>query len=179
VKTFANALLMLTLCATATPAAASCLRMEGPPPGFAAGVGPLLVRPDGNVSLRPFLNGGGWTAGGTATIVATNFAAGSPVQEMNLNNINLHVVPNPAVGSVTFAYADFGGNVNLAVNGVLVSLGELMASPGMLGGVNVAVTKIVAFGYHYGVVTLTGGGGVAINAFAVGGQEFYVDDVCW
>lgn len=172
--------LLTLIAALSTPAAASCLRMEGPPPGSAAGVGPLLVLADGNVGLRPFQwSSGVWTAAGISTIVVSNYAAGSPVQENNLNNINLNVRPIPAVATAKFRYADFGGNVNLRVNGVQSNTADLSGSPAMLGGVNVTVTRINLFGYHFGAVTLTAPAGAAINQFAVGGQEFFVDDVCW
>lgn len=170
--------LALALFATAavgtTAAHASCLDMEGPPAGTTAGVGPLLTLPDGQVSLRAFLSAIGFIPG-TGTIVASNHANGTPVQELNLNNVNIAVQPTPAVNSADFAYADFGGDVNLAVNGVLLRRADLSFMPAVIGGVNVAVTRVNLFGFHFGTVTLTG----TINQFAVGGQEFFVDDVCW
>jgi len=167
---------LLLTAACAAPAAASCLKMEGPAPGTTAGVGPLVALPDGNVNLVPFQwSSGIWTAAGVATIVVSNWAAGSPVQEMNLNNISLQVLPAPAVATATFNYADFGGNVNLRVNGALANVADLSAVPAVLGGVGVVVTRINLFGYHFGTVTLNG----VINGFTVGGQEFFVDDVCW
>jgi len=169
-----RALLLLALSALTTQAGAVCLRMEAPPPGTTAGVGPLLALPEGNVSLRPFLHTF-WDAGGTSTIVVSNFAGGSPVQENNLNNITLVVVPTAGANVATFAYADFGGNVNLRVNGALANLPDLSAAPAVLGGVNVTVTRINLLGFHFGTVTLNGN----INMFGVGGQELFVDDVCW
>jgi hypothetical protein len=172
--TLLRSLILVAL--ASAPAAATCLDMEGPPAGASAGVGALVARPDGNVSLRQFQGSTGvWTAGGTATWVLSNYANGSPVQELNLNNINLHVVPNPMVGSATFAYADWGGNVNLRVNTCFANLADLSGAPAFMCGVNVVVTRINLFGYHFGTVTLNG----PVNRFAVGGQEFFVDDVCW
>ncbi len=162
----------------AAPAAASCLNMESPAPGTARPVGPLLTLSDGNVSLRPFLNASGWTASGRGTFVASNHANGSPVQELNLNNINLSVVPAPEVKRAKFVYADFGGNVNLIVNGVLANVADLSMAPAVVGGVNVTVSRINMFGFHFGQVTLNAAT-APIHAFTVGGQEFFVDDVCW
>lgn len=170
-------LCVLALSASAaSSAAASCLDFEGPAPGTSAGVGPLLSLPDGDVFLRRFF----WlpvgsTVLGVATVVASNHAAGSVSQELQLNNINLRVVPLKAANIATFNYADFGGNVNLWCNGVLSNTNDLSAAPAVLGGCSVAVTRINMFGFHFGTVTLTGN----ITEFGLGGQEFFADDVCW
>lgn len=177
-RLLALALALVTSLALATTAHASCLDMEGPPPGTTAGVGPLLTLPDGQVSLRPFLSAIGFIAG-MGTIVVSNHANGTPVQEMNLNNINLVVQPNPPVTVADFVYADFGGDVNLGINGALVRRPDLSAMPAAIAGVNVAVTRINLFGFHFGTVTLTGTATNPIKSFGVGGQEFFVDDVCW
>ncbi len=172
----ARALSLLAVLLFAAPASATCLHMESPPVGTAYGVGAVLPIPGANVRFRPFQWAGGlWTAAGTATIVASNHANGSPVQEMNLNNINLSVAPKKGANQVTFNYADFGGNVNLAVNGVLVNRADLSFVPAVIGGANVTVTRVGMFGFHFGTVTMTGN----IMQFALGGQEFFADDVCW
>ena len=169
-------LLLLAIAAFATPANAFCVNMERPPVGTTAGVGPLFTVPAGSVSLRPFKwLGGGWTAGGAATIVASNHANGSPTQEDNLNNITFSVVPTNGANIVTFNYADFGGNVNLWANGVLANLNDLSAAPPMLGGLTVTVSRVDLFGWHFGTVTMTGN----ILQAGVGGQEFFLDDFCW
>jgi|JI10StandDraft_1071094.scaffolds.fasta_scaffold53811_4 hypothetical protein len=168
----------LALAASASSAAASCLDFDSTPAGTAQGVGPVVALPDGNVSLRRFFwLGGGSTVAGVATVVASNWAAGSAPHELNLNNINLRVdvITAAATTTATFNYADFGGNVNLRVNGVLANVNDLSGVPAFLGGAAVAVTRINMFGYHFGTVMITG----ALTDFAVGGQEFYVDDVCW
>ncbi|MEZ4468792.1 MAG: hypothetical protein R3F43_31280 [bacterium] len=97
-------------------------------------MGPLATFPDGNVFLRPFLNGAGWTSLGGSTIYVSGYAGGSPVQERGLNNINLHVHPTVGVTSATFACADFGGNINMRVNGGFISTGDLSALPPIMGG---------------------------------------------
>ena len=164
------------LAAFASPAAAICpMDMEAPSPGSSAGVGPLVTLPDGVVSLTPF---NGTFFGGIATIVVSNYAGGSVVQEMNLNNINFRVQATPAVETATFEYADLGGTTNLMVNGVWLALADLSMAPAMMGGVNVTVTRFAIPGGHNGTVTLTANTS-PINRFAVGGQEFFIDDVCW
>ncbi len=176
------ALVALTLTALASPAVAGCLEFEGPPAGATFGVGFVHATPAVTATLRPFQwSTGVFTAAGAMNIVASNNANGSPVQEANLNNINLSVNPTAAVGSVSFLYADFGGNVNLAINGVLRNAGDMQAFNGMVfGGATVSAPAPVAFfGGHYGVVTINANPGNVVNAFALGGQEFFTDSVCW
>ena len=168
----------LALAGSVSSAAASCLDFDGTPAGTTAGVGPLLALPDGNVSLRRFFwLGGGSTVGGVATVVASNFAAGSLPHELNLNNINLRVdvITAAATTTAAFNYAEFGGNVNLRVNGVLANVNDFSAVPAFLGGAAVVVTRIDVFGFHFGTVTITGN----LTDFSLGGQELHIDDLCW
>lgn len=121
---------------------------------------------------------GTWDTGGQATVVTTNMANGSG-QEVNLNNINLRYVfqgDQPIIA--VFRYADSGGNVNLGINGFLNNTNDLSDLNGMVvDGVGIVVTRQDDPGpavRHRGIVTLAG----PIERFAVGGQEFWVDDVC-
>ncbi len=178
------ALIALSLAAFAAPAAASCLNFEPLPAGTSSGVGPLLSLPDGNVRLVPFQTGAGTiVTTGAGTIVASNNAGGSPTQELRHNNINIQVNPIPDV-----LYADFGNNVNLRVNGAFANLNDLsdvgsLVGPGTfvgtLGGVTVTVTRTTMLGFHFGAVSLDANEGRVIEVFAVGGQEFFTDDICW
>jgi hypothetical protein len=96
-----------------------------------------------------------------------------------INNINLGFdfsgigfVPS----SVTFEWRDHGGHENLKVNASGVYVGELIAAPSPLGGVTVAHVWAWAPGgaFKQGTTTLTG----AVSTIGVGGQEWYLDNVC-
>lgn len=179
----------LSLGAFAAPAAASCLEFTALTPGTSAGVGPLLTLPDGNVRLEPFTTGGGSVVTtGTATVVNSNWAAGSPPNELQLTNINLVVNPIPDVVEAKFRYADWGGNVNFGVNGVVANVADLsdlgtLVSPGVyqgtLAGIDLEITRTNMAGFHFGIVYMTAPIGMLIQNFGVGGQEFFVDDICW
>lgn len=179
-----------SLCAFAAPAAASCLDFDTLTPGTAAGVGPLMTLPDGTVRLNPFLPmAGPPVTTGTATVVNSTWSAGTPPNELWLNNINLVVNADPDVTYAKFNYADYGGSVNFGVNGVVLTAADLSAlgtlsGPGTftttVAGVTVTITRTdVPPSYHFGTVTLTAPAGVLIDNFGVGGQEFFVDHVCW
>lgn len=85
-----------------------------------------------------------------------------------------------ATGKIKFEYLDLGGVQNLSINGVLF-VGKLLAavSSPILSptGVVVSVTSFPitppASGVK-GVVTLSG----QIKSFGIGGQEFYIDNLC-
>lgn len=119
-----------------------------------------------------------WTNGGIATVVNTNMARGSG-QEVNLNNINQRFIFNGVHPNVaTFKYADWGGNVNLGINGVLRNVGDFSSLNGsIVAGVQIIVTRTNVAGGHYGTVVLIGVTN-DIDRFAFGGQEFWADDVC-
>ena len=78
---------------------------------------------------------------------------------------------------ISFDYLDMGGGNNLSVNGDLYS-GELNKAPSTLGDVNVSVSSTPitspAKG-NKGIITLIG----SIKEFKIGGQEFYVDNLCF
>ncbi|MDF1521552.1 MAG: hypothetical protein P1P87_01875 [Trueperaceae bacterium] len=92
-------------------------------------------------------------------------------QSMWISNINLKFdftgLPF-TVGRVTFDFADLGGSENIAVNGSGIVEGELAS--GTVGGVPLTV----AGGAPVGDGTLVG----TVRDLAIGGQEFYLDDVC-
>jgi hypothetical protein len=113
---------------------------------------------------------------GTATAVNSNHANGSG-QELNLTNINLRYTfdfDQPYI--VILRYKDTRGDINLGINGILTNTDDLSDLNGMnIGGVEIIVTRyddpIVG---HHGTVTLVG----PIEKFGIGGQVFWVDDIC-
>ncbi len=127
------------------------------------------------VSVHDFAFGGG---GGTFNLARVEpMPALNASQTLRINNINLGF-DFSAIGfvptRVQFEFLDQGGTENLSVNGSAVFAGDISAAPAMLGGATVSVSTTPATGGKKGVVTLTG----AINAFMVGGQEFWIDNVC-
>lgn len=66
---------------------------------------------------------------------------------------------------VRFRFRKLGGYENLAINGALY-VGNITGAPPVLGGANVVVGP--------GWVDITG----PVNSLLIGGQEFWIDDVC-
>ncbi|NIS67250.1 MAG: hypothetical protein GTO05_19200, partial [Gemmatimonadales bacterium] len=79
------------------------------------------------------------------------------------------------VERISFKFGDLGGNTNLSVNGMVENVPDLVDLDGnVIGGVQVAVATAPPGDDRRGTVVLEGD----ITDFSVGGQEFWVDDVC-
>lgn len=116
-----------------------------------------------------FWSGGGSTVDGTATVMTAGMAGGSGF-DLNLNNINVDIVIDAPC--VSFRYGEYGGNLNLEVNGDFKNFENFSEIDGtVIGGVTV---KVIPLAGSKGVVELQG----AVTQLALGGQEFFIDDVC-
>lgn len=164
-------------------AAGACVDF-GPPPAAGTMYGPpagtvVLTTPDGiRMSVHDFRYvGGGMTLNwGRIELPPVAFGSG---QTLRANNINFEfdfTGLGAPVSRVTFDYLDLGGSEDLSVNGqpVPIYAGELTAAPSPMGGATVAVTSVAVPGGKRGTVTVTGN----IERIRVGGQEFWLDNVC-
>jgi hypothetical protein len=170
--------------ATATPSALVCVDFEPPlvagtQYGQPAGQPPGTVIFTSNgipVSIQNFNFVGGGGTFNSARIEAPPVPFGSG-QSIRTNNINLEF-DFTAIGfptsQVQFEFLDLGGSENISVNGSSVFAGDITATPSSIGGVNATVTSASVSGGKKGTVTLAG----AVNRLRIGGQEFWIDQVC-
>lgn len=174
----------LTVAATAllvagTAAAASFFYdFSVPAPGTSYVFGDSLTPNGSTVEFKRFQwSSGVWTATGVATVFATDNAGGS-ANELNLNNINLRIIPDTPAVYATYKYADFGGNVNLGVNGDLRNTADLIDVDGdVVGGCDISVTETAIPGGVQGEVDIDCPDPVVIEKFGIGGQEFFIDEI--
>lgn len=121
-----------------------------------------------------FVGGGGTF--NVARIEAAPVPFGSG-QSIRTNNINLEF-DFSGIGfqtsEVQFEFLDLGGFENISVNGSQIFAGELSSAPSPVGGVSIDVYKAAVQGGNKGVVILRG----AVQTLKVGGQEFWLDNVC-
>ena len=96
--------------------------------------------------------------------------AGGAGQELQLNNVNLDFMLPADTTAISVLFGEYGGNVNLSVNGVLENEFDFDLMPGTIGGVDVDVQDL---GGALGMITLTGD----VTQFAIGGQELWIDNV--
>ena len=120
-----------------------------------------------------------WTSGTTTTAgyveVSSALGAAGAGRELLVNNANVRLLlPSPSgVLGLTLRYGEYGGNLNFAVNGDLRNVENFAVLDGaVVGGAMVSVTG--GLGHDAGEVQISG----AIASFAVGGQEFFLDDLC-
>jgi hypothetical protein len=76
---------------------------------------------------------------------------------------------------VELQFRDIGGHENLSVNGSQLFVGELTAAPTTVQGIVITVSASPISGGKQGKLVLTG----KIRNLRVGGQEFFVDNVCY
>ncbi|GAB4520969.1 MAG: hypothetical protein Tsb0013_24400 [Phycisphaerales bacterium] len=118
-----------------------------------------------------FFPGPGSTTDGFAQVIDPNMAGGGKGIFANNTNLDFGFVYPQDI--ITFSYANEGGNVNLLINGTLLNAGVLVDLDGtMVGDVTVSVST-PGMGVDAGTVTLQG----TITGFAVGGQEFNLDNI--
>lgn len=124
------------------------------------------------VTLEQFqLSGGTWTSGGAASVDTTPNSGGYG-QDMNVSNITLSFNFTCQLEGLTFQFGEYGGNLNITINGDLRNFYNFSDINGLtIGGVNVSVVN--GLGNDTGNVTLTG----TINSFSVGGQELWLDNI--
>ncbi len=119
---------------------------------------------------------GGWYYNYCEVVAAPVGMGTSNVMNMN-NVVNLYDIGSTGytTTSVTFEYADYGGEENLEVNGAPRYVGDMHLAPAAIApGVTFSVVTWAIPGGIAGKVTLTG----AVDKLIIGGQEFLADDIC-
>ncbi len=111
------------------------------------------------------------TMSGNVQIQNGNMACGSG-QELLVNNVNVAFDYGvPLLGMVIY-FGEYGGNINLTINGHCVSEANFSDVPSIIGGVMVTVVEPDP-GHGCGRIVLKG----PILQVSVGGQEFWIDDI--
>ncbi len=125
-----------------------------------------------DIDVVDFTFSSGMTTNAGSTVVVNPNLAGAG-NGMSMGNVNLDFDFGGPQSVISFQYAEFGGNVNLTVNGTLLNFDDYIDMNGMVpGGVIVSVSEDFP-GANTGSVTLTGN----IGQFSTGGQELEIDDV--
>lgn len=125
-----------------------------------------------SVRQLQFANGT-WDSGGTARVTNAGQAGGSG-KDLAAGNVNIGF-QFPVQPNVVFLnFGEFGGNLNIEVNGDFRNFANFDdINAAVIGGARVAVTG--GGGNSKGTLTLTG----PVHSFAVGGQELWLDHVCF
>jgi hypothetical protein len=139
-------------------------------------VGSILTDEGVAFAVAPFRYANGeTTSGGSAQIDGRGYAAGSG-RDVNARNVNLHPLLPHAVSVVQMRFGELGGNVNLTINGDSRNVADLRNLHGAtVGGADLVVTGVEQGNNFHGLLAATG----PIDDFAIGGQELWVDDLCF
>lgn len=163
--------------APASPPAVGAISFDDLAVGTELRVGGQIV--SGGVPLRgaafTFSNGQPF-GDGFARVQASSLAGGSG-RELMVNNILVEVHLPAPYQHVQLEFGDFGGNVNLRVNGQLRNVGDLQEISGqVVAGVRVLVQPGPDPHRHRLVLSRET---EPIRSLAIGGQEFFMDDLLY
>ncbi len=149
-----------------------CVDFESLTPGTVYAVPSSFSDSGVTIDTGPFQWANGtWTSTGFARVDNNNLAGGLG-NDIEVNNVNLEFDFGRDVEDVRIIYANYGGNINITINGVFRNEPTLDILHGqVVGGVLVEVVSTPAF---FGVIRLTG----VLDSFSLGGQELWIDDVC-
>jgi hypothetical protein len=153
-----------------------CHGFEGQPVSTSYNVGSSLSDEGVTFAVEPFTYGNGeTTSGGTARIDDRGYGAGSG-QDVNTRNVNLRPVLPHSLSAVHLRFGELGGNVNLTINGDFRNVADLSSLDGTaVGGAVVVVSGAAQGANFYGIFSATG----PIDSIAIGGQELWLDNVCF
>ena len=161
---------------TCPPPTTACVDFDDLTAGQNVAAGTAFSSRNTVIALEPFQRGNGtWTGGNHARVDNRQYAGGSNL-DINANNVNLHFLPDCPVDRVTLRFGELGGNNNLRINGQFSNIANLVTVNGTtLGGVQISVTANQQGNNWYGTMSFDG----QISDFAIGGQELWLDDVCF
>jgi len=151
----------------------ACIEFEDLPLPKTYNFGQFFVDSGAIIGLQEFfwLPTGSTTSGSCA--VDNSQISGGTGQDVNSNNSNLDFDFGDDLLRVDLLYANSGGNINLRVNGVPANVAHLSDLDGAtLGG---AMISVIPPGADDGQLIVEG----AFSDFAIGGQELWIDHVCW
>lgn len=125
------------------------------------------------ITLVPFfLNNNDSTDKGYAKI-ENGCAAGGSGLELAIHDINLKFDFSASLSGLSLQYGEYGGNINLEINGQLINVEDFVDIPKKVGGVSVFAIDSGEQGNSSGMMTVVG----TINSLTIGGQNLWIDNI--
>ncbi|MFQ5526624.1 MAG: hypothetical protein ACE5GX_10220 [Thermoanaerobaculia bacterium] len=161
-------------CAPITGLGPACIDFESLPLNTNYNVGDTFSDSGANMTVEPFeWSNSNWTNAGHARVTNAGMAGGSG-QDLNTNNVNVDVDFPVTPNVVHLNFGEYGGNLNIEVNGDFQNFGNFVDIHNtVIGGATATVTN--GLGNDQGTLLLSG----EINSLSLGGQELWVDDICY
>ncbi|MBL1137790.1 MAG: hypothetical protein HND46_20960 [Chloroflexi bacterium] len=155
------------------PPPGECVNFESLALGSHFVVGDTFDEAGVKMTVVDFYWSSGVASGGFAEIGASGAAGGSG-QELIVNNVSIAFDFGGPVSFVSLRFGEYGGNVNIEINGDFRNEDDFAKIHNqVIGGVTVLVGN--GFGNDSGMIVLVG----TVNTFSIGGQEFFIDEVCY
>lgn len=154
------------------PPSADCVEFEEQPYPQSYSHGQFFVDAGVVIELGEFFwSGGGSTTMGSCNIDNQLFSGGTGL-DANSNNITLHFDFGTMYEHLELLYTNFGGNINVWVNGAMANVGNVTdLNLAMVGGATLRVQPPTG---NSGTLIIDG----HIDSFGIGGQELWIDNVC-
>jgi hypothetical protein len=150
-----------------------CVAFEETPVNTRFAVGDSFVEAGVTIEVRTFFLANGDPIEDGFALIEGDGQAGGSRQDVQVNNVNLAFAFGVRLAGLSLQFGEFGGSLNLDVNGDLRNFNNFTDIDGdTIGGADVDVNFDPD--NQHGVLTLRG----VIETFAVGGQELWLDDVC-
>ena len=152
-----------------------CIKFTNQTAGSDFNVGTIISSCDTDIMVEQFQWGNGtWTSSGTARVDDRNYAKGSG-NDINARNVNLNFLYDHPLDKITFKFAEFGGNINIKINGDFKNINDMISLNGTsVGNVQITINANQDGNNWYGEAILEG----VINEFVIGGQELWLDNIC-
>ncbi len=104
--------------------------------------------------------------------IANNGQACGTGNELMISNVNVELDYGVPLTGLMIRFGEYGGNINLQINGQCISVPNFSDLPMLVGGVSVLVDEPVP-GQGCGTIMLEGD----IGSLSLGGQELWIDDI--
>jgi len=119
-----------------------------------------------------FLNNNNSTNEGYAK-VENGGAAGGSGKELAIHNINLVFDFGIPLSGLSLQYGEYGGNINLEINGQLINVEDFIDVPKGVGGTSIFTIDAGEHGKSNGIMIIVG----IITSFRIGGQNLWIDNL--
>jgi hypothetical protein len=172
----------------AAPSFATCESLDSLALGSRIVIGPPPINsfqpPTMDIAAHPFTwRNGTMTSNGYAEIQSAGRAGGSR-NEMAVNNllVSISVGFGQTLQAVRISFGEYGGNLNVSVNNAFRNFDDFAQINGTtIGGVQVSVPS-GGLGNDLGQIEFVGtmtDQASGLGQLAVGGQELWIDDICF
>jgi hypothetical protein len=126
------------------------------------------------VTVRSFVGRDGDPSSDGLATVGNGEQAGGRGYEMWVTGVNLAFDFDISLAGLFLRFGEYGDHLNLSVNGDFRRFDDFAEVDGLtVGGVRVTVSG--GSGDGTGSLRLIG----AVNSFFIGGEDLYIDDVCY